>query len=68
MKESLNSDLVPSWVKWIAQDPDGNWWGYEAEPHQHDYGWYENEIGRCIALTSAPANPNWRTTLKKYIV
>lgn len=55
----------PVWVNWLAQDADGAWWGYEAEPHQHDSGWYENEIGRYIKLDSADINPGWRNTLQK---
>jgi hypothetical protein len=38
-------DKVPAWVAWLAQDADGAWWGYEAEPNQQDRGWYENEVG-----------------------
>ena len=35
---------VPSWVRWLAQDSSGTWWGYEAEPHRHESGWYENDV------------------------
>ena len=66
MKDDLQGfGQIPNWVKWLAQDANGNWWGYEAEPHEHDHGWYENESGRCIQLLHAPANPKWRDTLKK---
>ena len=56
---------IPVWVKWLAQDANGVWWGYEAEPHQHDHGWYENECGRCIRLSRAAVNPRWAKTLTK---
>lgn len=56
---------IPNWVKWIAQDADGAWWGYSVEPLQHDYGWYENEVGNCIKLEQAEANPLWRDSLGK---
>ncbi|MGD8629461.1 MAG: hypothetical protein PVH38_04775 [Gammaproteobacteria bacterium] len=41
---------VPAWVRWIAQDSSGAWWGYSAEPLPHDSGWYENEAGRYVLL------------------
>lgn len=45
----------PGWVKWIAQDRSGTWWGYSVEPLRNDSGWYENEVGDCIRLGhSAP--------------
>lgn len=56
---------IPEWVKWIAQDADGAWWGYECEPLQYDSGWYENEVGRIIQITSTSANPNWQSTARK---
>jgi hypothetical protein len=35
---------LPDWAEWLAQDADGAWWAFEAEPNQHDRGWYENEV------------------------
>jgi len=54
---------LPGWVRWLAQDADGSWWGYEAEPHQHHCGWYENEVGRSISLLKEDADPAWRQSL-----
>lgn len=56
---------MPEWVRWVAQDADGAWWGYEAEPLQHDNGWYENEVGRNIKLLCVDRNNEWRATLKQ---
>jgi hypothetical protein len=56
---------LPAWIGWLAQDADGAWWGYEAEPLQHHKGWYENEIGRCLKLAAGEANPHWQGTLKR---
>jgi len=42
--------VIPERIRWIAQDIDGVWWGYTAEPHRHDTGWYENEIGETRRL------------------
>lgn len=41
---------IPAWVRWIAQDSSGAWWGYSVEPLRHDSGWYENEAGRYLSL------------------
>jgi hypothetical protein len=54
---------LPDWVLWIAQDADGCWWAYQAEPLQHHQGWYENEVGQRLKLADAPANPHWRDAL-----
>ncbi|MFO8024544.1 hypothetical protein [Thiohalophilus sp.] len=62
---SGQSFSIPAWVNWIAQDANGNWWGYSAEPHQHEWGWYENEVGDCQLLATDQANSNWRETLQR---
>jgi hypothetical protein len=54
---------LPSWASWIAQDADGAWWAYEAEPNQQETGWYENEIGRIQAMGHGEPNPNWQNSL-----
>ena len=54
---------LPPWVRWVAQDADGTWWGFEVEPNASHQGWYENELGRYLRLEQAPANPAWRDTL-----
>lgn len=64
MSEPATAD-APAWVSWIAQDPDGSWWGFEAEPMAADYGWYENETGRYVRLAPGPCNPDWRHTLRR---
>ena len=55
---------MPDWVNWIAQDANGAWWGFEVQPlPAHDY-WYENEVGRYVALGRGEPNPEWETTLE----
>lgn len=49
----LSGVEVPAWVKFIAQDSDGSWWGYSVEPLQNHRGWYENELGENVQLISA---------------
>jgi hypothetical protein len=56
---------LPDWVQWLAQDADGVWWGYEAEPLQFDRGWYENELGRRIRILAGKPDTDWRQTLRK---
>ena len=60
----------PDWVKYIAQDSDGSWWGYSVEPLQNTTGWYENEVGKHIKLgtdqgDSVHATLEWTQSLKK---
>ena len=53
---------APLWVRWIAQDSSGVWWGYSVEPLLNDTGWYENEVGRCIRLGASPPD-DWMHSL-----
>ena len=59
----LNVDDLPDWVQWLAQDADGTWWGFEAEPNEADHGWYENEVGRYLRLAAGEPNALWRESL-----
>jgi hypothetical protein len=54
---------LPDWEAWLAQDADGAWWCFEAEPNQHDTGWYENEVGRYRKVGQDAPNPAWREVL-----
>jgi hypothetical protein len=64
-----NTDKLPSWIHWLAQDADGVWWGFEVEPLQADHSWYENEVGHYLRLKpqlgSGKANPQWRNSLHR---
>jgi hypothetical protein len=57
---------IPSWVRWLAQDADGAWWGYSVEPLQYDKGWYENEVGERIKLGQDTPNPRWDKSLRRH--
>lgn len=59
----MNTDKLPAWINWIAQDKNGSVWGFEAEPHRHDNGWYENEIGRYVILFEAETSDLWANSL-----
>ena len=41
MKKELPDFEIPDWVRWVAQDGSGVWWGYSVEPLRNDNGWYE---------------------------
>jgi hypothetical protein len=56
---------MPDWVRWIAQDADGAWWGYQVEPNQSHQSWYENEVGYSIRLGKEKLNTDWVLTLKR---
>lgn len=56
---------IPEWVRWVAQDASGVWWGYSVEPLRFDKGWYENEVGDTICLGESEAIA-WQSSLRKY--
>lgn len=56
---------IPSWIKWIAQDENGSWWGFSVEPLEHSSGWYENEVGKYVLLLKDNPNKYWKKSLKK---
>ncbi len=60
-------EAPPEWVRWIAQDADGAWWGYSVEPLMAHAHWYENEVGDCIALGRTAPNPDWRDSLQRWL-
>jgi len=55
---------IPDWVKWVAKDNNGAWWGYSIEPLRHDTGWYENEVGRCVHIGNSVSAKDWEYSLK----
>lgn len=60
-----NNIKLPEWAQYIAQDADGQWWAYEAEPNLSHISWYENEVGRILKLNSEQPNINWLQSLQK---
>ena len=63
----MNPDFnqLADWVRWVAQDADGTWWGYEHEPNLADIAWYENEVGRQLRLGQTRPSGDWTSTLRK---
>lgn len=66
MNLPADKEKVPAWARWLAQDEDGTWWAYEAEPNQQHNGWYENEVGRIQRLGVAAPPADWRSMLIRY--
>lgn len=52
-------------INWVAQDPDGTWWGFENKPFPTVQGWSESGRGRQIKLKQEPPNTDWRSTRHK---
>ena len=65
-KPDLSHVNVPDWVRFIAQDSDGSWWGYSVEPLENHRGWYENEVGKNIKLLKTLPVEEWRECLFTY--
>ena len=61
----MGPDKLPDWAAWLAQDADGIWWAYEAEPNKQDHGWYENEVGRIQHLGETMPPADWEATLTR---
>ena len=59
LKPDLSSVEVPEWVRFIAQDSDGSWWGYSVDPLQNHRGWYENELGSNVKLSEGKVVGDW---------
>lgn len=60
---TFRDTVLPNWVRWLAQDANGSWWGFEVEPNQSHQGWYENESGRYQKLCQDVPNPDWGNSL-----
>jgi len=65
-KPDLSSVNVPEWVRFIAQDSDGSWWGYSVDPLQNHRGWYENELGQNVKLLQGKVIGDWRDNILIY--
>jgi len=66
LKPDLSKVVIPGWVRFIAQDSDGSWWGYSVEPLENHRGWYENEVGVNTKLLQMPVDKEWRKSLFAY--
>ena len=55
---------IPDWVKWIAQDKDGWWYGFERQPQRHMDSW--GTAGHEILLANGPKPENWKEELYQF--
>lgn len=65
---NINSQThcVPVWVKFIAADSDGGWWGYRDHPLQGAQSWYIPLVagGRMYHIrASVLPEKHWSKTL-----
>jgi len=67
LRPDLSNISVPEWVRFIAQDSDGSWWGYSVEPLQNHRGWYENELGNNIKLLQGSESDGWQESLFPFV-
>lgn len=63
MKQIQIPSEVPDWVNWIAQDEDGDWYGYGNKPQNVSYGAWGAGKGGTTKLSFQ--NSNWKDTLRK---
>ena len=53
-------------LKWIAQDENGVWWGFENKPVAAIHGWIDEDEGLKVLLKQEQqANSAWKDTLRK---
>lgn len=55
--------LVPQWVNYIAEDSDGDVFGYEFEPSRGYNSWTPAGPGRCTYIE--PSVSGWYDSLVK---
>lgn len=53
-------------LRWVAQDENGVWWGFENKPVPGVHGWFDDEEGLKILLKQEQQpNPEWKQTLRE---
>jgi hypothetical protein len=57
--------LAGTRIRWVAQDADGTWWGFEYEPSRTEHGWQDTDGRPAIRLKRGPAEPQWRASLRR---
>jgi hypothetical protein len=57
--------MVPEWVMYIAQDHDGDWFGWEKKPEKNHVNnrWFNG--GEMTHIASGHENSTWWKTLRK---
>ena len=71
MNKYMKGIKVPSWVRWIAVDANGEEWGYAKKPTIEEENiffsgsWDEGET-ECMCLCIGDAPKNWKEELYKW--
>lgn len=61
----LNTQSIERAINWVAQDQNGEWWGFQCEPQTNETGWSYTEDSLKLKLKREDPNLNWRDTLYK---
>jgi hypothetical protein len=62
---SIDIPVTHEAIKWVAQDAEGIWWGFEHEPEADDKGWTSIKFTNYIRIGKGPTTPAWKQSLKK---
>ena len=59
----------PEWVRWLAQDANGEWWGYEVQPAKNALGrpsWDRIDFFyRACLIYVGKENEEWKDSLMR---
>lgn len=50
----------PMWVKYIAQDKDGAWYGYECYPSFNGQEWIPTDNGVMVHIMDGESSEDWQ--------
>ena len=64
-KPDVPWDMLADWVKYVARDDDGTFWGYEAEPNakQDRWDYSAGKADRAGCLKIDPGTCDWKDSL-----
>lgn len=56
---------IPVYINWIAQDADGDWYGYDEKPEKRGNYWYGYHLSKSYYLKESDPNEEWYNTLEQ---
>lgn len=63
--EVPNWDNAPEWANWTAQNKDGNWNWFEAEPELYDYRFFPVDFTKHQFALRSENTDGWESSLEK---
>lgn len=54
---------IPPEIRWVAQDAEGIWWGFERQPVQEANGWTDHQCGNYIRIGRGARSSHWADSL-----